>query len=103
MDKYCCNCKYENIDDDSSWCNGCYEDNMFNAENWEEAILKEQKDLIPKDKILEFRLEGCIYSEKEVTLDELQEEFMDWCDSKGWEHCGMIKPLTFKEENNKNE
>ena len=49
-----------------------------------------------KDKVLEFKLEGCVYSEKEITLDELQEEFMDWCDSKGWEYCGMIVPLENK-------
>jgi len=62
------------------------------------------KLIITESKILEFKIEGCIYSEKEVTLDELQEAFLDFCDSKGWEHCGMIKPLEiFKEENNKNE
>jgi hypothetical protein len=47
------------------------------------------------DKILEFNVSGCIYTgEKDVTLDELMGEFLDFCDSKGWEFCGIATPLS---------
>lgn len=45
MDKYCCNCKHESTSDDLyTPCNGCYEDNIFNGEQWEE-ITFEQREL----------------------------------------------------------
>lgn len=46
------------------------------------------------EKILEFVLSGCIYTGKnEVTIDELNDAFIELCESKGWEFCGIIKPL----------
>jgi len=35
MNKYCCNCKHEDLDSDEEPCTGCFRDNEFNAENWE--------------------------------------------------------------------
>jgi hypothetical protein len=47
-----------------------------------------------EDKVLEFEISGCIYTGyKEVTLDNLTNEFIEFCESKGWEFCGITKPL----------
>jgi hypothetical protein len=46
------------------------------------------------NKDLEFILSGCIFTgENEVTLDELNDVFIELCESRGWEFCGMIMPL----------
>lgn len=46
-----------------------------------------------KDKILEFEIRGCIFNKDEVTLDEFNDAFIEFCDSKGWEFCGISSPL----------
>lgn len=47
-----------------------------------------------EEKVLEFILSGCIYTgEKEITIDELNDVFIDLCENKGWQFCGIIKPL----------
>lgn len=49
MDKYCCNCKHEGSENDiDSPCGGCFEDNNFNAENWEAITPKERELRVQK-------------------------------------------------------
>jgi len=51
----------------------------------------------PKDKVLEFSLQGSLFTgNKEVTLDELTEAFIDMCETKGWEFCGVTSFLDNK-------
>ena len=47
-----------------------------------------------EEKILEFKISGCIYTgAKEVTLDDFTDEFALFCDSKGWNFCGVTIQL----------
>ncbi len=47
-----------------------------------------------EEKILEFEISGCIYTgDKEITIDDLTDEFIEFCENKGWNFCGVTKPL----------
>jgi len=58
---------------------------------------KESKGLLHKmsdDNILEFKLFGSIYSgDKEISLDDLTDVFIDMCEAQGWEFCGFTSGL----------
>jgi hypothetical protein len=55
--------------------------------------LYSKKD-INDENILEFNIGGCIYTgNKEVSIDELSNEFLAFCESKGWKFCGITTPL----------
>jgi len=52
-----------------------------------------------EEKFLEFKLYGCIFTgEKEVSLDELTDAFIEFCEDQGWKFCGLTLPLDIEEE-----
>lgn len=43
---------------------------------------------------LEFEISGCLFTgNKKITIDELSNKFIDFIESKGWQFCGITKPL----------
>ena len=54
MDKYCCNCKYENFLVNNGICIDCFCDNQFNAVNWEKV--NEDKKMIKNISVEDIRL-----------------------------------------------
>jgi hypothetical protein len=47
-----------------------------------------------KEKVIEFKIEGCIFTgEKEVTMNELHDTFVDFCENKNWQFCGVMTEL----------
>lgn len=61
-----------------------------------------KKELVASEELeyenfLEFSLQGSLYTgDKAITLDELLDAFIDMCESKGWEFCGITSPLVNK-------
>jgi hypothetical protein len=48
-----------------------------------------------EDKILEFSVVGCVYTkDKEVSIDEFNDKFIEWVESMGWEFCGVTKSIS---------
>jgi hypothetical protein len=46
------------------------------------------------DKIIEFKLAGTLYHKGEqLTLDIINEKFLDFCEAEGWEFCGSLTHL----------
>jgi hypothetical protein len=74
-----------------------------NRRNREDSLCKDcwriAKDVQIKEpevsKVTEFNIVGCIYTgDKDVTIDELVEEFTDFCEIKGWQFCGITTPTS---------
>lgn len=50
------------------------------------------------ENLVEFDLYGAVYTGKEeIDLDKLNDEFINFIESKGWSFCGGMRPIDYDE------